>query len=89
MRLLGDWNWYLPGFLGWLPHVTIEVEPTDDPGDRAAIDEPRRRMACRSVGSLRRAPTRNPDRIVPSHEPGGAFGPARLFRFRARCARSE
>ena len=27
MRLLGDWNWYLPGFLGWLPHVTIEVEP--------------------------------------------------------------
>ena len=40
MRLLGDWNWYLPGFLGWLPHVTIEVEPTDDSGDRAPIDVP-------------------------------------------------
>ena len=24
MRLLGDWNWYLPSFLGWLPRVTIE-----------------------------------------------------------------
>jgi RND superfamily putative drug exporter len=27
MRLLGDWNWYLPSFLGWLPRVTIESEP--------------------------------------------------------------
>lgn len=24
MRLLGDWNWWLPRFLGWLPRVTIE-----------------------------------------------------------------
>jgi uncharacterized membrane protein YdfJ with MMPL/SSD domain len=30
MRLLGDWNWWLPPFLRWLPEVTIE-------GD---IDEP-------------------------------------------------
>ncbi|MFL5779324.1 MAG: MMPL family transporter [Chloroflexota bacterium] len=30
MRLLGDWNWYLPGFLGWLPHVTIEAEDAGD-----------------------------------------------------------
>jgi uncharacterized membrane protein YdfJ with MMPL/SSD domain len=27
MRLLGDWNWYLPSFLGWLPRVTVEAEP--------------------------------------------------------------
>jgi uncharacterized membrane protein YdfJ with MMPL/SSD domain len=27
MRLLGDWNWWLPRWLGWLPHVTIEAEP--------------------------------------------------------------
>ena len=30
MRLLGDWNWWLPSWLAWLPHVTIEgdvVEP--------------------------------------------------------------
>ena len=26
MRLLGDWNWWLPSFLRWLPHVTIEGE---------------------------------------------------------------
>ena len=24
MTLLGDWNWWLPRWLGWLPHVTIE-----------------------------------------------------------------
>ena len=26
MRLLGDWNWYLPTFLHWLPRITIEGE---------------------------------------------------------------
>ena len=26
MRLLGDWNWYLPPFLEWLPRVTVEAE---------------------------------------------------------------
>ena len=26
MRLLGEWNWYLPRFLNWLPRVTIESE---------------------------------------------------------------
>jgi uncharacterized membrane protein YdfJ with MMPL/SSD domain len=24
MRLLGEWNWWLPWWLGWLPEVTIE-----------------------------------------------------------------
>ncbi len=27
MALLGDWNWWLPSFLRWLPKVTIEGEP--------------------------------------------------------------
>jgi uncharacterized membrane protein YdfJ with MMPL/SSD domain len=27
MRLLGEWNWYLPPFLRWLPRVQVEVEP--------------------------------------------------------------
>ena len=27
MTLLGDWNWWLPPFLRWLPRVTIEGEP--------------------------------------------------------------
>jgi RND superfamily putative drug exporter len=30
MTLLGDWNWWLPRFLGWLPHVTIEG-PSGEP----------------------------------------------------------
>ncbi len=35
MKLLGDWNWYVPGWLQWLPHfglsepeVTLETEAT-------------------------------------------------------------
>jgi RND superfamily putative drug exporter len=37
MKLLGDWNWYLPSWLEWLPHVTHEpeLEPVGaDEGDR-------------------------------------------------------
>jgi uncharacterized membrane protein YdfJ with MMPL/SSD domain len=30
MRLLGEWNWWLPGFLSWLPKVTIEDVSRDD-----------------------------------------------------------
>ena len=25
MKLLGDWNWYLPNFLGWLPDLRAEA----------------------------------------------------------------
>ena len=24
MKLLGDWNWYLPSWLNWLPDVHVE-----------------------------------------------------------------
>jgi uncharacterized membrane protein YdfJ with MMPL/SSD domain len=27
MKVLGDWNWYLPSWLGWLPRVRREPEP--------------------------------------------------------------
>ena len=31
MRLLGDFNWYLPGFLRWLPDLRVEAEaPTPE-----------------------------------------------------------
>jgi RND superfamily putative drug exporter len=30
MQLLGKWNWYLPRWLEWLPH--IEVERAEAPG---------------------------------------------------------
>ncbi len=36
MKLLGDWNWYLPSWLEWLPHVG----PGGDPSLPPAIDHP-------------------------------------------------
>jgi RND superfamily putative drug exporter len=33
MHLLGDWNWWMPRFLGWIPRVTIEGEPDEDGPD--------------------------------------------------------
>ena len=59
MRLLGDWNWYLPSFLRWLPRVTIESgvhEPVPDS----------RRSADRSPGWHLPAPLRSPERTVES-----------------------
>jgi RND superfamily putative drug exporter len=45
MKLLGDWNWYLPRWLEWLPDVgpgagtpTRPVEPTE--GTAAASEHP-------------------------------------------------
>jgi RND superfamily putative drug exporter len=39
MKLLGDWNWYLPRWLEWLPHVEVEraspVPPAGAPASRA------------------------------------------------------
>jgi putative drug exporter of the RND superfamily len=26
MKVLGDWNWYLPNWLSWLPRLQIEAE---------------------------------------------------------------
>jgi hypothetical protein len=31
MKLLGDWNWYLPPVLNWLPHLGIEGAPAHQP----------------------------------------------------------
>ena len=39
MALLGDRNWYLPGWLGWLPDLRVEGHVEDDPrasGEHAA-----------------------------------------------------
>jgi hypothetical protein len=27
MTLLGDWNWWMPRVLDWIPRVTIEGDP--------------------------------------------------------------
>ncbi len=37
MCLLGKWNWYLPSWLEWLPHIQIEAER---PGERVALPSP-------------------------------------------------
>jgi len=29
MKLLGEWNWYLPAWLQWLPHLEIEAPPDE------------------------------------------------------------
>lgn len=29
MKLLGEWNWWMPGFLRWIPRITIEGEPEE------------------------------------------------------------
>jgi RND superfamily putative drug exporter len=31
MKLLGEWNWYLPRWLGWLPKMTLEGPPRPAP----------------------------------------------------------
>jgi len=30
MKLLGDWNWYMPSWLEWLPNLSAEASPSDD-----------------------------------------------------------
>src|SRR3954452_10150843 len=39
MKMLGDWNWYLPRWLAWLPRVGAERDATR-PGGPPAPDEP-------------------------------------------------
>ncbi|HYP47212.1 MAG TPA: MMPL family transporter, partial [Thermoleophilaceae bacterium] len=39
MKLLGDWNWYLPKWLEWLPHVSHE--PPVEHGEPREAGEPR------------------------------------------------
>jgi RND superfamily putative drug exporter len=31
MKLLGDWNWYLPSWLGWLPRLEPQIAPAREP----------------------------------------------------------
>jgi putative drug exporter of the RND superfamily len=48
MELLGDWNWYLPRWLAWLPNVSVEgrveqlpVESGEAEGDAASPEGPK------------------------------------------------
>jgi len=41
MKLLGDWNWYLPSWLEWLPHLGGEGEPPVPPREPPAPEVPK------------------------------------------------
>jgi RND superfamily putative drug exporter len=45
MKLLGDWNWYLPRWLEWLPRLNVEAELHDRP-------EPREKAPGEAVPAL-------------------------------------
>ena len=55
MTLLGDWNWWLPRWLSWLPRVTIEGTSTEH-DSRPPAGARRRARAGRRRG-LGAAPT--------------------------------
>src|SRR5207237_1029908 len=51
MKLLGDWNWYLPKWLEWLPQFQAgEPEPSPEPEREPAHDEPERRKRVLTPG---------------------------------------
>jgi len=37
MQLLGDRNWYFPGWLKWLPHVELEAPSEEEDGEQIAL----------------------------------------------------
>jgi putative drug exporter of the RND superfamily len=37
MQLLGTWNWYLPAWLEWLPHIEIEHRQREQPPPRPSV----------------------------------------------------
>src|SRR5204863_739913 len=39
MKLLGDWNWYFPSWLEWLPRVAVAAEPEPIAGARSVQAE--------------------------------------------------
>jgi uncharacterized membrane protein YdfJ with MMPL/SSD domain len=40
MKVLGDWNWYLPSWLEWLPRIGAERDAAPPPEEPPAPDEP-------------------------------------------------
>ena len=56
MKLLGDWNWYLPSWLEWLPR--LQPGPSAEmPADPFAEDESRRASRAPALRSEPGTPT--------------------------------
>ena len=45
MKLIGEWNWYLPSWLEWLPNVSTEGGETEEPVIELPVAEPTGRPA--------------------------------------------
>jgi len=56
MELLGDWNWYLPRWLEWLPNVSVEGHVTE-PADAGSEAAPRHDRPAPGEGEARRLGT--------------------------------
>jgi putative drug exporter of the RND superfamily len=37
MKLLGDWNWYLPSWLEWMPSLASEGAPEEEAPEAPAV----------------------------------------------------
>ena len=63
MKLLGDWNWYLPHWLEWLPHVSTEPPFVPTPAQHSAgIPAPNAGHAAHRGLSKRPRPERETSR---------------------------
>ncbi len=54
MKLLGEWNWYLPGWLEWLPRFGPEAAPSETVAPVPSIAPPRLPTPTRPIAERRR-----------------------------------
>jgi uncharacterized membrane protein YdfJ with MMPL/SSD domain len=74
MRLLGEWNWWLPRWLQWMPRVTLEVESPAVAADRSTDRTPES-LPVRPADSPRAVARTRSASIAPV-EPATAMEPA-------------
>jgi hypothetical protein len=84
MALLGRWNWYLPAWLQWLPHVSLEEgtasdgpqspqgppRPPDTPGQTTDSSAATSRAAATILSCSARRSGDPGDASTPAHAPG-------------------
>ena len=68
MKLLGEWNWYLPTWLEWLP--TLEHERSGRPGDRRRADR-RRCLIAAGIDATKAPATPGPSSCAGAYAVAG------------------
>lgn len=63
MKLLGDWNWYLPGWLEWLPQVSSGEAGTANPTGARPRPQAKPRLQVEPVAHLGSVPHGGSDRV--------------------------